>query len=169
MRDFHYNQKYRSGARCRRPHTPRITFKTYPSYLKSFFVIIQVRADTNNTILQPILVTNAMKKRKIHIFMRNFHYHQKYRFGARCRCPRTPTIIFKAYSSYFEICFVIMQVCADADSTILKPILVSHAMKKLKIKIFKRNIDYHQKYRFGAWYRCPCTPAIVFKTYHSYM
>ena len=40
--------------------------------------------------------------------MRNFHYHQKYRFGARCWSPRAPTIAFKTYPSYFQSCFMII-------------------------------------------------------------
>ena len=36
---------------------------------------------------------------------------------------------------------MVILVCADADSTILRPILVTRAMKKVKIDIFTRNID----------------------------
>ena len=48
------------------------------------------------------------EKLKMDIFMWNLHYHQKYRFGAWCRCPRTPTIAFKTYPSYFQSCFMII-------------------------------------------------------------
>ena len=92
-------------ARCQRPHAPTIAFKTYPLYFQSGFILIQVRAETDSTILKLIFTTKVMKKLKIDIFMWNFHYHQKYGFGARCRRPRAPTTIFKTYSSYFSTSF----------------------------------------------------------------
>ena len=86
------------------------------------------------------------KKLKIVIFMRNFHYHQKYPFGAQCRRPRALAVVFKNYPTYFQSGFITIYVRADADSIILKRILVTKTMKKLKIDIFMRNFHYHQKY-----------------------
>ena len=53
------------------------------------------------TILIPTLLTRAMKKLKIDIFIWNFHYlyYQKYRFDAQCRCPHAPEVVFKTYLS----------------------------------------------------------------------
>ena len=103
-----------------------------------------MHADTDITILKFILIIKVMKKQKIDIFMRNVHYHQKYPFDAPCRRPRAPAIVFKSV-----FITILVYVCVDADSIILKRILVTNAMKKLKIisifsceiSIITRNID----------------------------
>ena len=168
IQNFHYHKKCEFVARCRRSRRRTIAFKTYPTYFQRCLIIIQGLADADNIILVPIFVTKAMKKLKIDIFMRNFHYHQKYRFGAPCRRPRGPTIAFKIYSTYFQSCLIIIQGRADADNIILVPIFVTKAMKKLKIDIFMRNFHYHQKYRSSARCRRPRGPTITLKTYRIY-
>ena len=83
--------------------------------------------------------------------MRNFHHiKQKYRFGAQCRRPRAPRIVFKMYPTCFESYFKTKYDRANADRSILGRILVIRALKKSTFFIFMRNFHHQKKSHFGV-------------------
>ena len=195
MWSFHYHQKYRFGARCRRPRIctsisvsgrRQYRFETYfsrkgwKSYKSTFSCEIYII--TRNIDL----VRGVAARTHLQLFSK-LTPHTLKSVSWSCRCARTPTvpfwnlfwfhilwksskstflseiliiirsidlvrgigarahlqIVFKTYHSFMQNCFMIIQVCANADNTLLNHNLVIETMKIFKISSSRRNF-YHQ-------------------------